>query len=331
MSSKFKFIRFSKSSSGLLLGVVLLWPLESLGEEQAVQQIPQPGLLDNVDAPRDYLSEKFVGFASYMDRFFGDDRNYQESNKTVVQMDLTRVTGYGGDNQFILSARAKLIMPMTERKLNLLVETDPEQNITGEKSKAQPVILNKVVAPRSVALAARYEKAEAKRWHYSADAGIRFQGLSTKPFARARASLAIPMDKWRLKAAETIFWFNTTGTGASTQLDVERLLSEPMLFRASTNGTWLMESQNSDLRQDLSFYHTLDERTALLYQVSAIGVSKPQWQVTDYVVSLAYRYRLHREWMFVEVGPQMHFPKEMNYHFRSSLGIRLEVLFDESR
>lgn len=327
---KCKSIRFFRHSVNLALGVALLFPLQLLGAEpsgQSGQQV-QSDFFGPADVSRDYLSEKFVGFASYIDHFFGDDRNFQESNQSLLQLDLTRVAGRGSDRKFVLSGKAKVHLPNVEKRLHLVLETNPDKNVTGEQPQAQTSPIGQVAAPESYAAAARIENDQEKLWHFSADAGIQFQGVDTSPFARARGRFAIPLEMWRLKAAETLFWFNNTGTGAATQLDLERLISEPVLFRASTNATWLMSSQNFDLRQDLSVYHTLDERSALLYQASAIGISKPQWQVTEYVALLTYRYRLHRDWVFIELSPQLHYPEADSYRVNPLLVMRLEVLFD---
>jgi hypothetical protein len=134
-----------------------------------------------------------------------------------------------------------------------------------------------------------------------------------------------------MKAAQSVYWFNTIGAGETTQIDFEHVLSEPVLFRATSNATWLNDKQNFDLRQDLSFYHTLNERTALLYQLSAIGVSNPQVQLTEYVASVFYRYRLHRKWVFFELSPQFIFPKVNNFNGSFALTMRLEMLFDGTR
>jgi len=42
----------------------------------------------------------------------------------------------------------------------------------------------------------------------------------------------------------------------TTQLDMERIVSDSILFRATTNATYLNDKKTSDLRQDFSFYHT---------------------------------------------------------------------------
>ena len=334
-------------SAGLLLSVTLLFPLKLFGAEQPVSQteqtapqieqtIPQTPKIDSfesMEAPRNYMSGKITSFASYIDRFFGGDRHYQESNQTVLQLDLTRVAGFDGDRKFDLAARLNFRLPITEGRLHLLLETDPEKNITAEPAPDSRVIRNKVVVTRSVALATRYatEATDEDTWHFSTDAGLKFP-IPVQPFVRARASYSAPLgEKWRLKAMESAYWFNTLGAGATTQLDVERKLSTLLLFRSSSIITWLNDKHNLDMRQDFAVYHTLNDRAALMYQASAIGVSNPAFAVTDYVVLLNYRYRLHRDWLFFELSPQLHFPQVMKYKSSPALSMRLEVLFDESR
>ncbi len=324
----------------LLLGITLLIPLRLLGAEQSdppapyvVPQTEKSDRYDSMEAPRNYLSEKITNFASNIDRFFGGDRHYQESNPSVIQLSAARGDGYGSNRKFDLAAKINLRLPVTEGRLRLLLETDPEENaITGATPAQAKTVLpnNKVVAPKSVAVAVRVVAAEENVWYFNTDAGIQFP-IPPKPFVRTRGSFSAPMGDWRLKAAESVYWFNKLGVGETTQLDLERILSNSVLFRSTTNATYLNDKKNFDLRQDFSFYHTLNDRTALLYQASAIGVSNPQLQVTDYVALLFYRYRLHKEWLFFEASPQLHFPREKNFKASPAFYIRLEILFDDTR
>ncbi|GAB4129755.1 MAG: hypothetical protein Fur0040_12420 [Sideroxydans sp.] len=277
--------------------------------------------LESLEQPHAYLSAQFLQLVKEIDRFFGDDRNYQESNDSVLQLDLSRATGYGGDGQYRLAGRAKLHLPNTERQLHLTLESDPDQNPAG----GQPAAVTGVL--QSLGAALRNERGSEGRWHFSTDAGLKFQGVSTTPFVRARASVEGNPDRWHLKGTETLFWFNTLGWGETTQFDVERLISEPVLFRATTSATWLHARQNFDLRQDFSFYQTWDDRTALLYRVSIIGVSQPVAHVTDHVLLFSYRYRLHQDWLFFEADPQLHFPEDDRYGATPALLVKLEMLF----
>ncbi|MBI5005635.1 MAG: hypothetical protein HZB95_00775 [Nitrosomonadales bacterium] len=304
------------------------------------QQLPPPPppseeplaeIIGVVDAPRDYLAEKFIGFVNSVDRFFGDDRNFQESHDSVLQFDITRVMGYGGERQFVYSGRAKVRLPNTEKKLHLLIETDPDKNVSTDSSRNQPMRPGTRSAPESYGAGVRYEKEKEERWHYSTEGGLKFQGVNTAPFARARVSYGVPLEEWRLKATETVFWFNSIGAGETTQLDLDRPISEPLLFRATSIATWLKDSENLDMRQDFSLFHKLNNRAAVLYQASVIGISRPNAHVTDYVLLLSYRYRVHREWVFFELSPQLHFPKERHFKSSGMLGMRLEMLLDGSK
>jgi hypothetical protein len=346
-----KFIRHSRLLPSLMWGITLLLPVELLGAEQPAQLVPQsaplitqPVLLtpqsapqtsesdsyDSWEASRDYLSGKITSFASYIDRFFGGDRHYQESNDTVVQLDLSKLNGYGSDHKLDFEGRVNLRLPITEGRLHLLLETDPEKNINAEPTPGSTVIKENVVVPKSVALAARYATAKEDVWHFSTDVGIKFP-IPPKPFVRSRASYSTPIGNWRLDATQSVYWFNTLGAGETSQLDLDRIISPPLLFRSSSIVTWLNDKQNFDMRQDLSVYHTLNDRTAFLYQASAIGISNPQYQMTDFVLLVLYRYRMHQQWLFFDLSPQLHFPRDRQYHYSPALSMRLEILFDDSR
>lgn len=336
----FRIASASRIAARLFLGAALLVSLAVLGDEFVGPPLPPfigppapPSLTENVmnslDAPRDYLSGKLVGFVSGVDQFFGDDRHYQETNDSVFQLDINRVMGYGGEHKFVLAGRANVHLPIAEKKLHLLIETDPDKNATVDPKQASP--LKQPTTPQSYGAALRFVRAQAERWHFSVDGGLKFRGLNTTPFARTRASMETPLDEWRMKLAETVFWFNTIGTGETTQLDFDRPISEPLLFRASSVATWLNNTQNFDLRQDLMLFHALDERTALLYQASVIGVSQPITHVTDYVLLMQYRYRLHRKWMYFDLSPQLHFPQDRSYRLSPQLIMRLEMMFDETK
>ncbi len=343
----FQYVRFLTNAARWLLGAALLFPLFAQGDDFVGPPAPTaeefmgppapPRLIEEVigelDAPRDYLSGKLVGFVSAIDGFFGDDRHYQETNDSVFQLDITRVMGYGGEHKFVVSGRANVRLPIAEQKLHLLVETNPDKNAAADpkQNQLQQQPATQSASPQSIAAALRFIREGAERWHVSADAGLKFQGLNTTPFVRARSSLALPVGEWRAKLAETVFWFNTIGAGETTQLDFEHTVSETALLRATSNATWLNDKQNFDLRQDLSLIRKVDDRTALLYQASVIGVSRPQAQVSDYVLLVSYRYRLHRDWMYFDLSPQLHFPRERNFQSSPMLMARLEILFDESK
>ena len=337
-------------ASVLMSGISFSATAEVQAEQPVTSDSPQDRKADTqaedmsgvIDEPHDYLSGKVVYFAREMDRFFGGERNFQEANKSVVQLSVSRSDGQLGNSRNVFAGRAKLDLPTTAKRLHLLIESDPDKNLTGTGMQGQqngnvtnaPVSASGTKAPESYSAALRYEKQALEEElikHWSADAGIKFAGLYSRPFARLRGSYSISLEQWLVKPTETIFWFNTTGAGETTQLDIERSYGEDKLFRTSTSATWLVRTLNFDLRQDLSLFHTLDDHNALLYQGSAIGVSRPVSQVTDYVLLVQYRHQFKRKWLYFEISPQLHFPSSMGYHLKTLLTMGLQVNFDETQ
>lgn len=347
-----------------VLGIALLLPAGAYAELPAVEEVPAPLEISAIqsapvaasapvetpsdvpplqtgfiDASRDYMSDKFVGFANYIDEFFGNDRSFQESNKSVLQLDLGQIFEHGGSGNIALSYKAKFHLPglqdrfyQYQKRLHVLLESNPDKNQNLTSSAVQPgkaSLFREVSSPDTYGVALRYENDDDSLWRFSADSGLQLDNISIRPFLRSRASLGIPAGTMQLKLAESLFWFDTTGVGESTQLDADHPFSDTLMFRSSTGATWQLNSENFDLRQDFSLYQTLTGHSSLLYQTSVIGVSKPQTQVSEYVALLLYRQRLHRDWVFFEISPQLHYPHTNDFYPNAQLIFRLEVLFSK--
>lgn len=339
------------------LFITLLFPLRLFGADQPDSVVKRPALrttqyvapaapqqgpaappsdqsdgFESLDAPRAYVTEKIVSFANYMDRFFGGNRHYQESNQSVLRLDLTRIWGYGDNQKFDPSAKINLRLPGTEGRLRLWLETDPEGEIFDDPTRDTHTLQNKPAATRGTGLAARYTTTEEKAWRFSADAGIKLPVTHLDPFARVKGGYSTLLGgEWRLKAAESVYWFNTVGVGETTQLDLEKVLNSSWLFRSSTNATWLKDKLNVDLVHSFSVYQTVNNRSALIYQASASWITNPSFRATDYVGLVFYRYRMHQKWLFLELSPQLHFPYDKDYKASTAFSMRVEALFDESK
>jgi hypothetical protein len=292
-------------------------PLETEG---TVANIFEP-----IEAPRDYLANKIVNFAKTVDEFFGDERYFQETNNSYLQLNFTETFLPGGERKFGFVGKAKIDLPSSKKRVHFVFEANPEQRTAGETQKDRPETLNeRATTPEQYSASVRYEIDEV-RWHFNTSAGVKLD-FPLDPFVRARGSYDMPLWAWRLKLAETVFWFSSLGLGETTQLDLEYVLSPPVLFRATSLATCFESPRHCDLRQDFSIFHTLNERSAMLYQASVIGTNKPVVQETAYVLLMRYRHRLYKKWVFAEVTPQLNFPREDDFKMNALLMFRLEML-----
>lgn len=319
----------------LTLGIVLLFPFGSRAEVQ-LEELPEdlPPKPSFMDIQRYYVAEKLADFASEIDSFFGNDRNFQETNKSVLQIDATRVIQHGYTPSIALSLKAKLRLPNAQKRFHLVLESNPDQNLPGLTPAQQlqlqgqkPSIFKEVSSPDSYGAALRFDNSEESPYRLSADAGLKLDNISIHPFLRSSGSYAIPLDLVQLKFTESLFWFNTTGAGENSLFEVDHHYSDKTLLRSTSSATFLYNDQFYTLHQDFSIFRTLNEQSSLLYQVSANGVSRPLAEVTEYVALMLYRRKIHEDWVFLELNPQLHYPQANNFQVTSQFFVRLEFMF----
>ena len=326
---------YTFSLAHLLLVNILLFPLCTLAATQPAAKTKPPPKKESdtlflVDAPRNYLTDKFIGLTSYMDRFFGGNRHFQESNQSVFKLDLTRIKGYGDNQKFELSGKLGLRLPGTEGRLRLWLATETEDYINDSPTKDTHTQQSTNPSTRNTSLSARYLTDEQKAWTFGSDAGIKLPITHLDPFTRAWVGYAVPVNEWRTKTSESVYWYHSLGVGETTQFDMEKDLNTTQLLRSSSSATWLRDTHNYDLLQSFSIYHNVSNRTAIIYQTSAAWITNPSFQATDYVTLIYFRYRMHQKWLFLELSPQLHFPRDKQYQASPAFSFRMEALFDET-
>jgi hypothetical protein len=313
----------------------MLFPLEL----QAVVQLedlpedlpPKPSF---IDIQRYYVAEKLADLAGEIDGFFGNDRNFQETGKSVLQIHATRVIQHGYTPHIALSLKAKLNLPNAQKRFHLVLESNPDQNLPGQTPAQQlqlqgqrSSIFKEVSSPDSYGAALRFENKEDSPYRLSADGGLKLDNISIQPFVRSSGSYTIPFDLVQLKFTESLFWFNTTGAGENSLFEVDHHYSDSTLMRSTSSATFLYNNQDFTLHQDFSIFQKINEQSSLLYQVSADGVSRPLAEVTEYVALLLYRRRIYQDWIFLELNPQLHYPQSNDFQVYSQFILRLEFMF----
>lgn len=320
----------------LLLGIALLFPLQSFADEVLEDLPPKPSF---IDLERNVMSEKFLNLARTIDGFFGTERNFQETNESVFQFDAAQVMGRNGSPTIALTYKAKLHLPNAQRRFHLMLESNPDQNLPGAttlsplQQQQQLSRFKEVSTPDSYGTSLRFESSEDSPWRFSADGGLKadgadiLAGISIHPFERAGASFTMPLALVELKFTQSVFNFNTTGPGENTLFEVSHNFSEKTLIRSTSGATYLYDMQRFDLHQDVSLFHTVDQQSSLLYQLNANGISRPSAEVSEYVALVLYRRRIHRDWVFLEINPQLHYPKVTNFLLDAQFIARLEFMF----
>jgi len=287
--------------------------------ERAIE--PRISLLEPLDNTRNAVAHQVTEFANWLDNFFGDERIYDESQNSSLKLNLLQINEEGYQPRYEANLQGKLTLPNTQKRLELLFESDPEESANADNTVVE------AVEAQEQSLGLRYIQLSTDWLRANTDVGVRFRSGGLDTFVRFRLRGLFNLGHWNLRATETLFWRDSTGPGSTTRLDIERRFAKTWLFRATSKATWLDETHQFDMGQDFFLIHTINKHRAVIYRTGLTAVSEPKMQTTGYTLSIRLREQIHRDWLFFEINPKVVYPQAENFHSRHSLTFKLEVVF----
>ena len=304
-----------------LLLIFLLLPLHTKAEE-AIEEQPTLTIVKRFDTNQKKISDKVIEFASWLDSFFAEDWEYEETGKNYIKLNLIQTLREKQKPLYTSSLKTKITLPNTQEKLNLLFESEaPETADTGQEESLTAAVEN-----QDQVLGLQYIPTQNEVWRVHADTGIRFHD-GIDPFARLRIRRRIPFDSWNIRLIETLFWYDSQGAGETSEMDINWPLTNKLLFRSNTYATWKKDTEYFDLGQNFYLFHNISKIRVFSYQAGVTGISEPNTDATNYVLSLRMRQRIHKDWLYFEINPRIDYPEETNYRPDRSLSFRLEIIF----
>ncbi len=306
--------------------LILLPSLLIASEVQDTEAPPSIKILKPLDETHGTVSIQVTRFANWLDSFFGDERVFEESQSSHVKLNILHVRQEGEQLLYDANLKGKLTLPNTQKRFKLIIESDakPEDEVAGESPPQATV--EDAVESQEQSVGLRYISKTGKWFRAHTDVGIRFRsGFDT--FARFRMRKIYPAGNWVFRAAETIFWYDSTGSGETTSLDIDYRLSDYYLFRASSAATWRDATRYFDFGQNFYLFHTISSRRAVVYQAGTSGISEPNSHITSYLLSIRLRQQLHQKWLYFEINPRALYPETENFNEIKSITFKLEMLF----
>jgi hypothetical protein len=111
--------------------------------------------------------------------------------------------------------------------------------------------------------------------------------------------------RWR----QTVFWELDDGVGTTTNLDLEHRLSEALLFRWTSTGTISEITEGVEWWTTPTLFQAVSGRNAVAYAVWFNGATDAPVELEEYGVRVVYRRRIAREWLFLDIGPLVSWPR----------------------
>ncbi len=273
-----------------------------------------------LDAKQEEFSGHLITAATWFDSFFDNERYSNEKNRTTARLELSAGIDRHEDFEFKPRVRFRLHLPRANDRLNLLISAnddedfDVERDLSGKHSRDDDADLT---------IGLQYFLAQSKAMNISTTAGASF----TYVYGGLRYRGKYDYGSWQGRLVSRILCYTDDGFEFRNQYDVERQVSDTLLFRTTFEANW--EESVSGLPHGVKFslYQVLKYDRALHYEIGNYFKTSPNYHMNDLVFQLRYRQRFYRDWLVAEVSPLVSFPKEYDREVNPGMIFKLEVAF----
>jgi len=285
-----------------------------------------------IDRAHRGVSTGVLATARWLDEFFADPRVESEESKSRVKVRFSLFAEEGEAFDYDVRAGVRIDLPILEERLQLLIAGDPEDDndfraITGREG-APPELAND---DENFSIALRYFLKRTAKQNVSLRSGIRFRNSLPHLYLEPRFRLSVPLDDWLFRFTQRIIGITDGTVRAKTSFDFERELQHDLFFRATAEGTWDKDEHGYAYSLGPSIFQRLSPRRVLVYGWSNAFVTHPNHRLEAVTLSVRYRQRIYRDWLYYEVIPQLAFPREENFDVTPGIMLRLEMVFGHYR
>lgn len=315
--------------------------LEDLPEDGELPEQEPEGYMDRsvnyLLGQRRTISTQVNVMARAIDRYLAGDRAMAEENETFMKLQLAERWIEGGKWDPDNDLKFRLDLPATKRRYRLVLTYRPDFDSESLAEQTLPTSqVQSADEEKSLfAGAVRTMKNEADNWEGRLQGGVKVR-WPLDPFVRFNTRREVPLGaNWNMIVRNGAAWFAEDGFSAKNALAFDHVLGPQLLFRSTSSLQWREEEDTLEMAQVFDLYHTLDQRRLLDYQIGVLGTSWSNPQVNVYYVSLIYRQELYRDWLYLNVVPQIAYPREDEFGHNDdfddvlSLLVGIELFFNQ--
>lgn len=280
------------------------------------------------DTSKDWLADYLNSVSGdldsfFIDSFFSDDilLDDQKGSKAKLSFNTRRKIGQPVDYNFSVSV--KLELPKVHKKLNLIFESNEEDEAINNNDVA--------AAAENVEYSAalRFIVREKNNWRINLDTGIRWK-IPPEPFSRLRIRRFSHMP-WdiNLRSTQEFSWYSSKGWGTNTSFRFDKKVSDKKLLRLNNSAKYLLNDDYFTFSSSLTLYHELNTKEALAYILRASGDDQEHATYHNYGIGIRFRRQVYSDWMYAEIAPELESSREDNYDIVPVIMFRFEALISK--
>jgi|GEM_PF-4116495 len=281
-----------------------------------------------MDKAHSGVSYGVVSTAQWIDSFFKTERFEEEDNKTSLRFRFDNFFDEDG-NEFKARVKVRLKTPNLNKRLKFFVvgeEGDVNSSLSLDEQVAQ---VFEGTNEDNISVGLLYQYRETARKNIKLKSGVRVRDNKLIFFVEPRFRWSENFNNWDFYFSQKVGWFSDNGFNINTLFNFDRPLAEGKLFRTIVAGDGYEDIDTYFYNINFVYSHLLSDHKGLSYQWINAFVLYAGSKLKETTVKVAYRQNLWRDWLILEVSPQVKYPRLHDFEARPGLFIRLEMKFEQ--
>ncbi|MDL2197991.1 hypothetical protein QQF45_02805 [Halopseudomonas aestusnigri] len=313
-----------------IFALMLLLTAGVTGADETNDSDLSPWAIDTITPIHDSVTRWVDNTARNIDGFFGTIDSDSVDNESYLRLSTDFDWAESEEFDIDPGIRFKLDVPTTEERLRLIIESDPEESRgTLEEQGAERLRNDTDGLGDTVAGLSRLGSRDKREgWHNRVGAGVKLH-WPVNPYLRYSAERLWQLgdSPWQLSSYNRASWFEHDGYSARSRWDVGRPLDSTRHLRFVSQLQWQEDYDQLEFSQSAQLNKVLGKRSAIRYSAVIVGGSSSNPRVNDYYLQADYRRDIHRQYLYWDIVPALHFPREADFKPRWAISLRLEMLF----
>jgi len=265
-----------------------------------------------------------IRMSDNMDNFFGTPSVFTRMNTTRVQVSPSIEWKQGGGVEPNVSFGANLELPLAEQRFHIFFD-NIDGDMMGPSGRSAPT--DNRNSENTFGILFKLYNSEWLETHMTFGTRKVFY-----PYARYTITARWENGPWMIEPSQEFMFRSDDGLEETTGFTANRKLTEGRLIRSSTTGVWGKNSNGYEINQTFSYYSMKDiglDEAGFSAAFSVDSHISGSSTMDNYTFNTTFRKKIRWDWLFLEIEPQLEFPRERDYDATFSIELRMDIIFQE--
>lgn len=302
-------------------------PVSENATTSSITEESENDIVSWIDDTQLTIADSIHDYSTSLDHFVGKKEDEKPiNNRSYLRLRLKSRYSHREYLETDGSVYLKLDLPHTKKNWKIIFESDPD-DFDRLEDKERGISANSNSSLSGAIGGVRLQGRKLGEWKTNFDLGLKLK-FPIDPFTRIEVYRTDQLSyEWTSRIKQEVFYYKSKGPGTLTSFSFYHAITqEPStILKLSLNAQYLDTDNNWEVVQQAEIFDRIDQDNLLQYSIGVSADSRPNYSVTNSWVSIGWKHRLYKKWLYFTATPELDFQEDFNY--KINLGIMFELEF----